>query len=60
MRDYFCFFSIAVPVFFVFHGGSGSSVDEFRTAISFGVIKVNLDTDLQWAYTVGIRDYMTG
>ncbi|KAK1769043.1 fructose-bisphosphate aldolase 1 [Phialemonium atrogriseum] len=47
------------PVFFVFHGGSGSSVDEFRTAISFGVIKVNLDTDLQWAYTVGIRDYMT-
>ena len=47
------------PVFFVFHGGSGSSVDEFRTAISFGVIKVNLDTDLQWACTVGIRDYIT-
>lgn len=47
------------PVFFVFHGGSGSSVDEFRTAISFGVVKVNLDTDLQWAYLSGIRDYVT-
>ncbi|KAK1767771.1 hypothetical protein QBC33DRAFT_537332 [Phialemonium atrogriseum] len=42
------------PVFFVFHGGSGSSVDEFRTAISFGVIKVNLDTDLQWAHTTQV------
>lgn len=47
------------PVFFVFHGGSGSSVQEFRTAISFGVVKVNLDTDLQWAYLCGIRDYVT-
>ncbi|KAL1893265.1 Fructose-bisphosphate aldolase 1 [Ceratocystis pirilliformis] len=46
------------PVFFVFHGGSGSSVEEFHTAINHGVIKVNLDTDLQWAYTCGIRDYM--
>jgi fructose-bisphosphate aldolase class II len=37
------------PVFLVFHGGSGSSVDDFRQAISYGVVKVNLDTDMQWA-----------
>ncbi|KAK4111661.1 fructose bisphosphate aldolase [Canariomyces notabilis] len=47
------------PVFFVFHGGSGSSVDDFRTAIDNGVVKVNLDTDLQWAYLSGHRDYIT-
>ena len=46
------------PVFLVFHGGSGSTKEEFRNAISYGVVKVNLDTDLQWAYTEGIRDYM--
>lgn len=46
------------PVFFVFHGGSGSSVDDFRTAIDNGVVKVNLDTDLQWAYLSGHRDYI--
>ncbi|KAF2262794.1 hypothetical protein CC78DRAFT_534536 [Lojkania enalia] len=46
------------PVFLVFHGGSGSSVDDFREAISYGVVKVNLDTDLQWAYLTGIRDYI--
>ncbi|KAI0181660.1 hypothetical protein GGR52DRAFT_525594 [Hypoxylon sp. FL1284] len=46
------------PVFFVFHGGSGSSKAEFQEAISYGVIKVNLDTDLQWAYLVGHRDYI--
>ncbi|KAI1827236.1 hypothetical protein F4861DRAFT_398472 [Xylaria intraflava] len=46
------------PVFFVFHGGSGSSKDEFKRAISYGVVKVNLDTDLQWAYLVGHRDYI--
>ncbi|KAI1437092.1 hypothetical protein GGR50DRAFT_686079 [Xylaria sp. CBS 124048] len=46
------------PVFFVFHGGSGSSKDEFAKAISHGVVKVNLDTDLQWAYLVGHRDYI--
>ncbi|KAG9746724.1 fructose-BISphosphate ALDOLASE, class II, partial [Aureobasidium melanogenum] len=48
------------PVFLVFHGGSGSSVAEFQEAISYGVCKVNLDTDLQYAYTEGIRDYMIG
>ena len=47
------------PVFFVFHGGSGSAVEEFQKAISFGVVKVNIDTDLQWAYLSGIRDYVT-
>ncbi|KAF1345987.1 putative fructose-bisphosphate aldolase 1 [Delphinella strobiligena] len=46
------------PVFLVFHGGSGSSKQEYLDAISYGVCKVNLDTDLQFAYTEGIRDYM--
>ena len=42
---------------FVFHGGSGSSVDEIREAIDYGVIKMNIDTDLQYAYMTGARDY---
>ena len=46
------------PVFLVFHGGSGSTKQDYTDAISYGVVKVNLDTDLQWAYTEGIRDYM--
>lgn len=46
------------PVFLVFHGGSGSSVEDFREAISFGVVKVNLDTDMQYAYLAGVRDYI--
>lgn len=46
------------PVFLVFHGGSGSSKEEFANAISYGVVKVNLDTDLQYAYLTGIRDYV--
>ena len=49
----------ANPVDFVFHGGSGSTLEEIREAISYGVIKMNIDTDLQFAYTEGIRDYMT-
>lgn len=48
------------PVNFVFHGGSGSTVEEIREAIGYGAIKMNIDTDLQFAYTEGIRDYMTG
>ena len=44
---------------FVFHGGSGSTLEEIREAISYGVIKMNIDTDLQFAFTEGIRDYMT-
>lgn len=43
---------------FVFHGGSGSSVEEIREAIGYGVVKMNIDTDLQYAYLEGIRDYM--
>ncbi len=46
------------PIDFVFHGGSGSSLEEIREAISYGVIKMNIDTDLQFAFTEGIRDYM--
>lgn len=46
------------PVDFVFHGGSGSTLEEIREAISYGVIKMNIDTDLQYAYTEGVRDYM--
>jgi len=45
------------PVFFVFHGGSGSSDAEIKEAISYGVIKMNIDTDLQWAYWNGVREY---
>jgi fructose-bisphosphate aldolase class II len=45
------------PVNFVFHGGSGSSVEEIREAISYGAIKMNIDTDTQWAFWDGIRKY---
>ncbi|MDB4118343.1 class II fructose-bisphosphate aldolase, partial [Flavobacteriaceae bacterium] len=48
----------ANTVDFVFHGGSGSTVEEIREAIGYGVIKMNIDTDLQYAFTEGIRDYM--
>ncbi len=47
------------PVNFVFHGGSGSTLEEIREAISYGVIKMNIDTDLQFAFTEGVRDYVT-
>ena len=46
------------PVNFVFHGGSGSSVEDIREAIGYGVVKMNLDTDFQYAFTSGVRDYM--
>ena len=45
------------PVFFVFHGGSGSSTEEIREAIGYGVIKMNIDTDTQWAFWDGVRAY---
>ena len=45
------------PINFVFHGGSGSSFEEIREAISYGAIKMNIDTDLQWGFTTGVRDY---
>jgi len=45
---------------FVFHGGSGSTEEEIKEAISYGVIKMNIDTDLQFAFTEGVRNYMLG
>ncbi|MCV6606850.1 MAG: class II fructose-bisphosphate aldolase [Campylobacterales bacterium] len=46
------------PVDFVFHGGSGSTLEEIREAISYGVIKMNIDTDTQWATWDGVRKYV--
>ncbi len=43
---------------FVFHGGSGSTLEEIREAIGYGVIKMNIDTDLQYAFMEGVRDYI--
>ena len=43
---------------FVFHGGSGSTLEEIREAIGYGVIKMNIDTDLQYAFMTGVRDYI--
>ncbi|MCB1830937.1 MAG: class II fructose-bisphosphate aldolase, partial [Gammaproteobacteria bacterium] len=51
------FATAALPVNFVFHGGSGSSREEIREAISYGVIKMNIDTDTQWATWDGVRRY---
>ncbi len=45
------------PVDFVFHGGSGSSHEEIREAVSYGVVKMNIDTDTQWAFWDGVRKY---
>ena len=42
---------------FVFHGGSGSTIEEIREAIDYGAIKMNIDTDMQFAFMTGIRDY---
>lgn len=53
------FGTVAKPVNFVFHGGSGSEKEKIAEAISYGVIKMNLDTDLQWAYWDGIKNYYT-
>ena len=47
----------AQPVNFVFHGGSGSTLEEIREAISYGVIKMNIDTDTQWAFWDGVRAF---
>jgi len=46
------------PVNFVFHGGSGSSLEEIREAISYGVVKMNIDTDTQWAFWSGVKGYV--
>jgi fructose-bisphosphate aldolase class II len=45
------------PVSFVFHGGSGSLQSEIREAIDYGVIKMNIDTDMQWAFWEGVRNF---
>jgi len=45
------------PVNFVFHGGSGSLLSEIREAITYGVVKMNIDTDTQWAFWDGVRAY---
>ncbi|KIJ26131.1 hypothetical protein M422DRAFT_785317 [Sphaerobolus stellatus SS14] len=46
------------PLFLVFHGGSGSTKEEIKTAVHNGVVKMNVDTDTQFAYLVGIRDFV--
>jgi len=48
----------AKPVDFVFHGGSGSTLEEIREAIEYGVVKMNIDTDTQWAFWDGVRGYI--
>ena len=48
------------PINFVFHGGSGSSEEEIREAIEYGAVKMNIDTDMQWAFWDGIKDYYEG
>jgi len=45
------------PINFVFHGGSGSSIEEIQEAISYGVVKMNIDTDTQWAFWEGVRNF---
>ena len=46
------------PLYLVFHGGSGSTKEEIKTAVDNGVVKMNVDTDTQFAYLVGIRDFV--
>jgi fructose-bisphosphate aldolase class II len=48
------------PINFVFHGGSGSSREEIREAISYGAMKMNIDTDMQWAFWDGVRHFYEG
>lgn len=48
------------PVNFVFHGGSGSSREEIREAIEYGAVKMNIDTDMQWAFWEGVKDFYEG
>lgn len=48
---------IKKPVKFVFHGGSGSDLSDIRRAIGYGVIKMNIDTDTQWSYWEGIKNF---
>jgi fructose-bisphosphate aldolase class II len=59
--------TVPQPVYFVFHGGSGSPQHQIREAINYGAIKMNIDTDLQWAFWEGVlnnykknKDYLQG
>ncbi|WP_200976846.1 class II fructose-bisphosphate aldolase [Echinicola sp. 20G] len=58
-QDYICekYGLSGKPVSFVFHGGSGSSVEEIREATGYGSIKMNIDTDMQWAFWEGVLKY---
>jgi len=53
----FCKGEIEKPINFVFHGGSGSSAEDIKTAVDSGVIKMNIDTDTQWAYWDGLKNF---
>jgi len=48
----------ALPLDFVFHGGSGSTPEEIKEAVSYGVVKMNIDTDTQWAFTHPVKKFM--
>jgi len=50
--------SVDKPVDFVFHGGSGSALSEIREALDYGVIKMNIDTDTQWSFWDGVRNFV--
>jgi len=50
--------TLTKPLFLVFHGGSGSTKEEIKIAVGNGVVKMNVDTDTQWAYLAGIRDFV--
>merc|ERR1712217_944305 len=45
------------PLFFVFHGGSGSEKDKIDAALNYGTVKMNVDTDTQWAYWEGVKNF---
>merc|ERR1711957_257228 len=47
----------AKPVNFVFHGGSGSALEDIRESLGYGVVKMNIDTDTQWSYWDGIKGF---
>ncbi len=51
--------TIDKPVSFVFHGGSGSALEEIREALTYGVVKMNIDTDTQWAFWDGVRGFVS-
>jgi len=60
IREKFGLNGSKTPVNFVFHGGSGSAQSEIREAIEYGAVKMNIDTDMQWAFWEGIRNYYEG